>query len=268
MDNNRLNFIYKLNHIVNENEVGTVEFELAKFFLENFKSVTRWNIYQIAEEQHVSRASIRRFAKQLGYENFLDMKKNAETFDDGINEFLKFYGYSDFLPKLQANITSLMEELSLRFNTQEVDRLVRLINDSREVMILCSSNITGSVKTFQQRMDIFGKRITLLTSKSDLTLALEHCQDPLIIVFSLSGLFVSSMLEILKEVKAPTILFTNNRNPIYNRYFDKLYHLSSQTHEKEITELLYYTYGIDFVLDLLFNGYLLKFKREGNGHAL
>lgn len=55
MDNNRLNFIYKLNHIVNENEVGTVEFELAKFFLENFKSVTRWNIYQIAEEQHVSR---------------------------------------------------------------------------------------------------------------------------------------------------------------------------------------------------------------------
>lgn len=107
MDNNRLNFIYKLNHIVNENEVGTVEFELAKFFLENFKSVTRWNIYQIAEEQHVSRASIRRFAKQLGYENFLDMKKNAETFDDGINEFLKFYGYSDFLPKLQANITSL-----------------------------------------------------------------------------------------------------------------------------------------------------------------
>ena len=58
MDNNRLNFIYKLNHIVNENEVGTVEFELAKFFLDNFKSVARWNIYQIAEEKHVSRASI------------------------------------------------------------------------------------------------------------------------------------------------------------------------------------------------------------------
>ncbi|MCG6527905.1 hypothetical protein K6U28_16225, partial [Vibrio parahaemolyticus] len=80
---------------------------------------------------------------------------------------------------------------------------------------------------------------------------------------SLSGLFVSSMLDVFKEIPATAILFTNNRNPIYNRYFDKLYHLSSQTHEKEINELLYYTYGIDFVLDLLFNGYLLKYKREG-----
>ncbi|MDT2727807.1 MurR/RpiR family transcriptional regulator [Enterococcus gallinarum] len=263
MDNNRLNFIYKLNHIVNENEVGTVEFELAKFFLDNFKSVARWNIYQIAEEKHVSRASIRRFAKQLGYENFLEMKRNAETFDDGISEFQKFYGYEDFLSKLQSNIVSLMEELSLRFNTQEVDRLVRLINSNQEVMILCSSNIAGSVKTFQQRMVIFGKRITLLTSKDDLTVALTTYKEPLIIVFSLSGLFVSSMLDVFKEIPASAILFTNNRNPIYNRYFDKLYHLSSQTHEKEINELLYYTYGIDFVLDLLFNGYLLKYKREG-----
>ena len=76
------------------------------------------------------------------------MKRNAETFDDGISEFQKFYGYEDFLSKLQSNIVSLMEELSLRFNTQEVDRLVRLINSNQEVMILCSSNIAGASKLF------------------------------------------------------------------------------------------------------------------------
>ena len=40
-----------------------------------------------------------------------------------------------------------------------------------------------SVKTFQQRMVIFGKRITLLTSKDDLTVALTTYKEPLIIVF-------------------------------------------------------------------------------------
>ncbi|WP_430610048.1 MurR/RpiR family transcriptional regulator [Enterococcus sp. DIV0876] len=268
MNTNRLNFVYKLNHIVNENEIGTIEYELAKFFLENFKSVKSWNIYQIAESQHVSRASIRRFAQQLGYDNFSDMKKAAETFDDGVNEFQEFYGYSDFLPKLKSNISSLLEELSIRFNTQEVDRLVRLINTNKQVMILCSSNIAGSVKTFQQRMILFGKRVSLLTSKEDLENAMDTKEQPLIIVFSISGLFVSSLLEDLKMSSAKKILFTNNRNPMYNRVFDKLYHLSAQHHEQEITELLYYTYGIDFVLDLLLNGYILEQKKEGNLHAL
>lgn len=41
MDNNRLNLLYKLSHIANELEMGTVEYELAKFFLENFKSVKK-----------------------------------------------------------------------------------------------------------------------------------------------------------------------------------------------------------------------------------
>ena len=109
MDNNRLNLIYKLNRIVNENEIGSVEYELAKYFLENFKYVKQWNIYQIAEENHVSRASVRRFGKLLGYENFSDMKTHAQEFDDGVLEFEQFYGYDHFLDKLVMNITSLME---------------------------------------------------------------------------------------------------------------------------------------------------------------
>jgi DNA-binding MurR/RpiR family transcriptional regulator len=263
MNNNRLNFIYKLNHIVNENAIGTVEYELAKYFLDHFTCSKEWNIYQIAEELYVSRASIRRFAKQVGYDNFSDMKKSASTFDDGIGDFQLFYGYEDFLLNLQRNIQSLMEEFSIRFNTQEVNRLVKMISSNEEVMIVCSSNIAGSVKTFQQRMVVFGKRVTLLTSKEDLNLVMNEKKNPLIIFFSISGVFVSSMLEKIKNLEAQTVLFTNDRSPIYNQIFDKIYHFSTQNNKHEINQMLYYTYGMDFVLDLLFNGYVLKFKKEG-----
>ncbi|WP_261796689.1 hypothetical protein [Enterococcus durans] len=141
MDNNRLNLIYKLNRIVNENEIGSVEYELAKYFLENFS----------------------------------DMKAHAQEFDDSVLEFEQFYGYD----KLVMNITSLMEELSIRFNTQEVNRLVKMINESQQVVIVCSSNIAGAVSTFQQRMIIFGKRITLILRKKNLRVVLsqktDHC---------------------------------------------------------------------------------------------
>ena len=264
MNDNRLNFIYKLNHIVNENSQGTVEYELAKFFLEHLKESASWNIYDIAEDNHVSRASIRRFSKQLGYENFLDMKKNVDSFDDGIGKLEDFYGYPDFLTTLQQNIQNLMQEFSIRFNTQEVNRLIKMINDHEEVAIICSSNIAGSVKTFQQRMIIFGKRITLLTSKEEVERLSVASNQPLLIIFSITGLFVSSMLEILREYAGQTVLFTNNRNPIYNQVFDKLYHLSAQHQPYEINQLLYYTYGVDFVFDLLLNGYVLEYKKERN----
>lgn len=263
MENNRLNLIYKLNHIANELEVGTVEYELARFFLENFKSVNKWNIYQIAEDNNVSRASVRRFAKQLGYANFSDMKAHVQEFDDGINDFQQFYGVEGFLDVLVSNIQALMKELSIRMNTQEVDRLNKLINENKEVIIFTSSNIAGLVKTFQQRMIIFGKRITLLTELDDLKKFKNVKEKPLIIVVSISGLLLSTILSELREINATKILFTNNRNPIYNQDFDKLYHLSSQHHESDINDLLYYTYGINFVLDLLFNGYLMKYKKEG-----
>lgn len=264
MDNNRLNLIYKLNHIANELEIGTVDYELAKFFLEHFKNVDTWNIYQIAEENNVSRASVRRFAKQLGYANFSDMKAHVQEFDDGIDDFKQFYGVEGFLDILVSNIEALMRELSIRLNTQEVDRLIKLINENDEVIIFTSSNIAGLIKTFQQRMIIFGKRITLLTELEDLEKFKAAKTKPLIIVFSISGLLLSTILPELRSIEAEKILFTNNRNPIYNQDFDKLYHLSSQYHESEINDLLYYTYGINFVLDLLFNGYLIKYKEERN----
>ena len=144
-----------------------------------------------------------------------------------------------------------------------MNRLIKLINDNEEVVIICSSNIAGSVKTFQQRMVIFGKRISLFTSKEELEMLVQTASQPLIIIFSISGLFVSSMLELLRAYNGPTVLFTNERNPIYNQIFDKLYHLSAQHQTYEINQMLYYTYGMDFVFDLLLNGYLLEYKKEG-----
>ncbi|MCZ2491544.1 MurR/RpiR family transcriptional regulator [Dellaglioa carnosa] len=263
MENKRLNLIYKLNHIVNELEIGTVEYELAKFFLGNFKSANKWNIYDIAEENNVSRASVRRFAKQLGYKNFLEMKKYVQEFDDGIEEFQKFYGVENFLDKLVTNIEVMMKELSVRLNTQEVDCLNKMINEHDEVIIFTSSNIAGLVKTFQQRMIIFGKKVTLLTELESLKKFKNVKNPPLIIVFSISGLLLSTILLELRQIDATKVLFTNNRNPVYNQDFDKLYHLSSQHYEGDMNDVLYYTYGINFVLDLLFNGYLLKYKTGG-----
>lgn len=267
MKNNRLNLIYKLNHIMNQNEIGTVEYELAKFFLANFKHIHKMNIYDIAEENHVSRSSIRRFAKQLDYENFADMKNQIGNFDDGIQRYEKFYNQEEFIPALTQNIERLMAELSVRMNNQETNRLVNMMEKKEEVIIICSSNIAGIVKTFQHQMIVLGKRITLLTSTDDME-KYKHIslkKSPLIIVFSISGLFLSTILPELKEIKGEKVLFTIKRDPLYNQLFDKIYHLCSQDFTG-VSDLLYYTYGVTYVFDILFHGFMRK-KKECEENA-
>lgn len=267
MKNNRLNLIYKLNHIMNQNEIGTVEYQLAKFFLDHFQSIQQLNIYDIAEENHVSRSTIRRFAKQLDYENFADMKNQISNFDDGIQRYEAFYNREQFIPELTKNIERLMAELSVRMNNQETDRLVNRMNNKEEVIIICSSNIAGIVKTFQHQMIVLGKRITLLTSTDDMAKYknIHPSETPLIIVFSISGLFLSSILSELKEIEGEKILFTINRDPVYNQLFEKIYHLCSQDFSG-VSDLLYYTYGVTFVFDILFNGFMRK-KKECEKNA-
>lgn len=266
MKNNRLNLIYKLNHIVNQNQVGTVEYELAKFFLDNFKIIKKQNIYDIAEKNHVSRTSIRRFAKQIGYENFADMKKHIEDFDDGQTRFEDFYGQENFLPILMNNIENLMAELGRRMNTQEIDRLIDMMNHKNEIVIISSSNIAGIVKTFQLQMIVFQKRVTLITTREDLEIYKQSDKQPLIIVFSISGLFASTILSDLELINGEKVLFTIQRNPVFNQVFNKIYHLCGQDFDA-VSDLLYYTYGITFVFDILFNGFIRQ-QKESEKNAL
>lgn len=64
------------------------------------------------------------------------------------------------------------------------------------------------------------------------------------------------------DIPGRKILFTLQRNVTFNRTFDKIYHFREQGNSK-INDQLYYTYGMNFILDILFKDYLdYIYKKE------
>ena len=256
MDNQRLSLIYNLLRVFNDNAAGSANYELAKFFLEHYQSIPKMNIYDAAENNHVSRATVRRFCEQLGYPNFKELKDHFQDFNDGREKYRAFFSGDDFRSKLVHELVAMTDDLSTRMNTPETRSIINSIKNSDQIVVLASSETINAVQTFQQEMVYFGKTIRIAADHSALeAIRPQITEKSLVIVISISGMFAKTVISKLNNLPGNKVLFTLKRDVEFNQCFDKVYHLRTEDNET-VSDLIYYTYGIDFVLDILFKGYL------------
>ncbi len=263
MNNERLSLLSNMTHIFNENQIGSADYELAKFFLKNYVSISKMNIYDVADQNHVSRATVRRFCDRLGYNNFKEMKAHFGDFNEGIEKYRHFYSGNDFRTKLVAQLNSMMAELNNRMNTPEKNSIIKSMLDADDVYIFASSRVATSVLAFQQELVNFGLTIHIADTQEDIQSFKPFLSTKsLIIVFSITGVFADSIWQTMVSVPGRKILFTLKRDVTFNRTFDKIYHFREQGNSK-INDQLYYTYGMNFILDILFKDYLdYIYKKE------
>ncbi|EOH91354.1 MurR/RpiR family transcriptional regulator [Enterococcus pallens] len=264
MKTNRLSLLYNIEKIYNENKIGSTDYQLARYLLENYADIPRLNIYDVAEQNHMSRATVRRFCNHLGYANFKEMKSQFKEFEDGQEKYVSFYSGEDFRIVLQRQINEMIDELAERMNTSEKKNIVNRLIKADEVIILASSTVASSIRIFQQNLAIFGKRISLIVSEDELKQLKQYTsKNSLLIVLSISGLLAESLSDEIDKLEMQKVIFTIKRNPEFNRQYNKIYHLCGQD-SHQVNEVLFYTYGITFVLDLLFKEYLDINQKRGH----
>lgn len=255
MENRRLSLLYKLQNLYNTSPVGSVDYQLSSYFIDRYQFLKELNIFDVAEENNVSRASVRRFCSQLGYENFKELKLHYIEFDDGVGVYKDFYRRSDFVSHLRQKIKDMFSELEIRLSNRELDQIVTCIYRSDEVVVVASSTIANSVRFFQQTMAIMGKRISLVVSEEDFfNIEQKLTENSVIVFFSISGLLVETFEDLLMDIPSKKFLFTNNRNPKFNQIFECVYYLTS-VDKANNRDIIYYTYGISFVLDSIIHEY-------------
>ena len=79
---NKYGILNSLISVLNEGAEDTADVNIAKYLLQNFNRLQELNIYDIASECFVSRATIRRFSKKMGFDNFKDLKGQFINFHD------------------------------------------------------------------------------------------------------------------------------------------------------------------------------------------
>ena len=255
MENRRLSLLYNLQNFYNTSSAGSVDYQLSAYLIDNYKEIARLNIFDVSEANNVSRASVRRFCHNLGYQNFKDLKEHFAEFNEGFDLYVDFYSQEHFLHELRKQIELMFKELEERLSNRELKQIVESIYRSDEVVIIASSTIANSIRVFQQTMAIFGKRISIVVSRERLDDLKNYLtNNSLILFFSISGTLAESFIDRLLNKDFNILLFTNSRNPIFNQHFQRIYHLTSMENQSN-RDIIYYTYGITYVLDSIVHQY-------------
>ncbi|MGT2637504.1 hypothetical protein ACVRWL_06920 [Streptococcus ratti] len=69
MENRRLSLLYNLQNLYNSSDLGSVDYQLSRYLIDNYQEIDSLNTFDVAEESSVSRIIVRRFYQHLVYNN-------------------------------------------------------------------------------------------------------------------------------------------------------------------------------------------------------
>lgn len=259
---NNLGIRNSLFDILDKKNLGSIDYSIAYYLLKNFNRLGSISIYKMVEECNVSRSSINRFFKNIGYKNFLEFKTSFKhKYDVHITKLIN-RPYKDYINILTVEILSMMEELKYRMDSQEVIKICEEIYNSEKVVFLSASSNAGIIRNFQQEFIYLDKIIySISQSYANDKLMKSLTERDLLINFSITGVLAKANEESIKKLNCNKILITVNRDKNLISSYDNTYYLSS----KNIDELdvnIYNRYALTYMLDILLNNYSYMYLKN------
>ena len=150
VDVHHFGLLSELFKIIDNNDEANIDYVIAKYFIENYKKLGTLNIYDVAEECYVSRSSIRRFCKQIGYNNFLDLKSAFKDYDYKYNYFAKYHERDEYREWYKNEIIATLEELDELVDQEALKDMARRIHDGHRVFFIASYNSIHVVNEFRR----------------------------------------------------------------------------------------------------------------------
>ena len=254
------NLISVLLEILNTNDKNNAYFTIAEYMLEHFSDLSDTSIYKIAEKCFVSRSTIQRFIKYIGFDSFTSLKN--KVFENQIHSqsYVIYAHKTDFKNYLKASIDKMMEDMDKALSHDDYKRLTRLLCAHSKVYIAMADNYISMGEEFQKEMLSQDKLIRLITNKTtDLESIKEIDRADLFMVISVTGNYAHANKKTINDIKAHKVLLTINRNQDLSKLFDEVIYLSTMTVDVDKitrgTQNAFTKYGVTYFLDQLFSAY-------------
>lgn len=262
----RFSILTSLLSILNSNRDDDTYVALSRYFLEHLDKLDTLSIFDVAEECFVSRSSIQRFVKDIGFESFSAMKQYAEETRIHQRAFLTYAGDPEFGSHISSSMNQMMQDVSRLAETGELRELAQSIHESKNVVILIADNSSSAVKLFQDGMVAMGKLIRLLTnSTADNSLLESLKKEDLLITISVTGNYALAIHEGIRQITASRFLVTMNHSELFRSGYDRIFYLSEEpficdriSHGMQNT---YTHYGANYFFDLLYHEYVIRYRK-------
>ena len=217
------NLFYRLIIFLDTAAENDTNYNIAWFMANNFYRIADMRISELANECFVSPATISRFCRALGYENFAHLKQECYTFHSNDKKFNNLINISletmkdnpELATKEYAN--QVIEHISLlpsMLDWKEIDATLQLIHNSQSVAFFGTQFSQSAALHFQTDLLMLEKfTMAYMDSSRQLECAKELTEDSVAVIITVNGYFTSSgykILQYIKQSKCKVILMTCN----------------------------------------------------------
>lgn len=263
----KFNIMTSLLTVVNRNDTRSTDYVIAEYLLRHLRDLGKLSIYKVADDCFVSRSSVQRFIKALGYDSFTEFKDGARELEVHKKAFIDYTDHPDYAAYLEEQLNHMARSISQAASQQKLTMLARKIHDSQTVVMMASESSAGPLNTFQESLAVFGKVIRILTSSSSSVQFLEDLGDKdLVINCSVSGNYALAINDDIQKIHCEKVLVTLNRTVLLANNYDCVFYLSSEVTPSvrniSASRNVYTRYSLTFFLDLLYHTYYSMYATE------
>ena len=242
--------LYMLLFVLNREKEGSAFYHIALEMLKNLHMFDDISIKHIARIANVSIATVSRFCREIGYEDFFDFKDsikfdiNNQRFFNNLNSKQIDYTLDiDSFRQYYAQITAAKIDRALHnMDTGAMGRLVQQIHRYKNVAAFGLLHSEYACLSFQGKMMKLGKVILTLMDSGDQTRFLHSAgEDTLILLFSITGSYPLHTLfkktaggGYAKDSKARIALITDNGDFSQKQLIDDLVYLGGKPSENNL----------------------------------
>ena len=266
-----------LEHIIHQTEHMTpVEMEIGSYLLKNLERVPEMSILELACNTNVSKSTVHRFCKKIGFSGLNELKvaaarelaearSNVELIDVNY-PFQKEDGPQLVAKKLSKLYENAIQDTYNYLDFVQVQRVARMLNGATGIDIYTHAHNMNVAENFQDKMLTIGKSVNCpkgFYNQRATVLAATPGRVAVLLSYSGRASFVWPILQVLSRKKIPAILIGKAGSNLYPSYVTHALSISSQENLRDRISQFSSHSAMQYMLDVLF-GCIYNMEREKN----
>ena len=257
------NLLSSLLSILNTNDELDTDFVIAKYLLNNLNDLKNISIYKVAEDCFVSRSSVQRFIKNIGYDSYTQLKASLDNVISHESGFIDYTDHAYYSEHLIESINQMSKDICESSAKQGFKKIIDYFMEADNIVLLTAEDSSYPCKIFQQELVSIGKIVRIITNANTNKQILESLnKNDLLLVSSITGNFALAIDSEVQNIKAKKILVTLNRSAIFENSYSYIYYIgnSVKLNSRILVAVrnVYNNYGLSLFLDLVYHECYLR----------
>ncbi|WP_282195285.1 MurR/RpiR family transcriptional regulator [Thomasclavelia cocleata] len=217
------NLFYRLITFLDTANDADTNYNIAWYMAHNFSKIAKMGISQLAKECYVSTATISRFCRTLGYENYAHLKQACSSFTLDSRKFNNLINIplnmmrnkpKECTKYYSNQVCKAISKLPNQLDWNVIDKVLQAIHDSDSVVFFGVQFSHSVALNFQTDLLMLEKfTMAYMETERQIDCAKSLDQNSVAIIVTVNGYFVHSnpkILQYLKKSRCKVVLMTSN----------------------------------------------------------